>query len=140
MSDNWVGFRSVPKGDRNRKLEKRKFEYSLQAEGPKVINAFVKQDHFEKWFGEVSRFDPRQGGRITFERNGTQFQGAFSRIQIPKIISFVTEFHGEIEMRLREGRQTKLTLKFQKALLPTEKDEWLAEIDSLQAKLLEELV
>lgn len=137
MSDNWVGFRSVPKGDPNRKLEKRKFEHTLSTGGPKIVNSFVKQDLFEVWFGDVTRFDARQGGRITFDREGRQYQGAFSRIQIPKLISIVTEFHGEIEMRLKEGRQTKVLLKFQKALLPTERDDWNSEIEKLQRKFLE---
>lgn len=137
MSDNWVGFRSVPKGDPNRKLEKRKFEYTLTTEGPKVVNSFLKQEQFESWFGEVERFDARQGGRITFRRESQQFQGAFSRIQIPKLISLVTEFHGEIEMKLKEGRQTKVSLRFQKALLPTELDQWHAEIDQLQQRFIE---
>lgn len=137
MSDDWVGFRSVPKGDPNRKLEKLKFEYSLSTEGPKIVNSFVKKDQFEAWFGDVTRFDARQGGRISFDRDGKQYEGAFSRIQIPKLISLVTELHGEIEMKLKEGKQTKVTLKFQKALLPTEFDEWVSEVNQLQRKFLE---
>ena len=139
MTDNWVGFRSIPPRDRNRKLEKRKFDYLLDVEGPKVINNFLKWEQFESWFGTVEKFDARQGGRISFTRDQKQFHGAFSRIQIPKQIILVTELHGEISMQLREGRQTKVILRFQKALLRTELDDWLIEVDRVVAKFLESL-
>ena len=139
MTENWVGFRSMPRRDRNRKLEKRKFEHVLEVDGPRVVNKFLKREEFEAWFGEVEKFDARQGGRISFLRDNNSYQGAFSRIQIPKQIILVSELHGEIAMHLREGRQTKLTLKFQKAVLSSELDDWLIEIDRLQYKLLEAL-
>lgn len=139
MSDEWVGFRSIPKSDRNRVIKKRKFEHLVTADAPIVINKFLKKEEFESWFGEVQKFDARQGGRIVFVRNETDYHGAFGQIQIPNVISLVTEYHGEITLKLSQRRKNKVTLIFQKALLATEIEEWVTEVERLHVSLFSEL-
>jgi hypothetical protein len=125
MSDGWVGFRPSPKKDDSRPTASQVFEVSSDLLIPKVLKLLTTQQGVESWLVTFTKFDARLGAKLKFALNDENYGGTYARIDIPKRVIFLTEYHGELDFRLTEKKDgTDIILSCSKTLNEAEKLEW----------------
>lgn len=125
MSDSWVGFRPSPKKDDSRPTASQVFEVSSDLLIPKVLKLLTTQQGVESWLVSFTKFDARLGAKLKFTLNDENYGGTYARIDIPKRVIFLTEYHGELDFRLTEKKDgTDIVLSCSKTLNQAEKPEW----------------
>jgi hypothetical protein len=125
MSDSWVGFRPSPKKDDSRPTASKVFEVSSDLLIPKVLKLLTTQQGVESWLVSFTKFDARLGAKLKFTLNDENYGGTYARIDIPKRVIFLTEYHGELDFRLTEKKDgTDIVLSCSKTLNQAEKPEW----------------
>jgi hypothetical protein len=125
MSDSWVGFRPSPKRDESRPTASQVFEVSSNLLIPKVLKLLTTQQGVESWLVSFTKFDARLGAKLKFTLNEENYGGTFARIDIPKRVILLTEFHGELDFRLSEKKEgTDIVLSCSKTLNEQEKPAW----------------
>lgn len=125
MSDSWVGFRPSPKRDDSRPTAIQVFEVSSDLLIPKVLKLLTTQSGVESWLVSFTKFDARLGAKLKFTLDGENYGGTYARIDIPKRVIFLTEFHGELDFRLTEKKDgTDIVLSCSKTLNEQEKPAW----------------
>ena len=125
MTDSWVGFRPSPKRDDTRPTASQDFETSTDLLIPKVLKLLVTQQGVESWLVTFTKFDARLGAKLKFTLNDENYGGTYARIDIPKRVIFLTEFHGELDFRLTEKKDgTDIVLSCSKTLNEQEKPAW----------------
>jgi hypothetical protein len=125
MSDGWVGFRPSPKRDESRPAASRSFEATSALLIPKVLKLLTTQVGVESWLVRFTKFDARLGAKLKFTINDENYGGTYARIDIPKRVIFLTEYHGELDFRLTEKKDgTDISLNCTKTLAEKEKPEW----------------
>lgn len=129
MSDSWVGFRPSPKRDDSRPTASQVFELSSDLLIPKVLKLLTTQQGVENWLVSFTKFDARLGAKLKFSLNGENYGGTYARIDIPKRVIFLTEYHGELDFRLTEKKDgTDVVLSCSKTLNDQEKPAWEKEV------------
>jgi hypothetical protein len=125
MSDSWVGFRPSPKKDDSRPTASQVFEVSSDLLIPKVLKLLTTQQGVESWLVSFTKYDARLGAKLKFTLNDENYGGTYARIDIPKRVIFLTEYHGELDFRLTEKKDgTDIVLSCSKTLNEVEKLEW----------------
>lgn len=125
MTDSWVGFRSSPKRDESRPITSKKFEASSNLLIPKVLKLLTTQQGVESWLVSFTKFDVRLGAKLKFTLNNENYGGTYARIDIPKRVILLTEYHGELDFRLTEKKDgTDIVLSCSKGLNEQEKLDW----------------
>jgi len=125
MSDSWVGFRPSPKKDDSRPTASQVFEVSSDLLIPKVLKLLTTQQGVESWLVSFTKYDARLGAKLKFTLNDENYGGTYARIDIPKRVIFLTEYHGELDFRLTEKKDgTDVVLSCSKTLNAIEKPEW----------------
>jgi hypothetical protein len=125
MSDSWVGFRPSPKKDDSRPTASQVFEVSSDLLIPKVLKLLTTQQGVESWLVSFTKYDARLGAKLKFTLNDENYGGTYARIDIPKRVIFLTEYHGELDFRLTEKKDgTDIVLSCSKTLNELEKLEW----------------
>ena len=125
MSDSWVGFRPSPKKDDSRPTASQVFEVSSDLLIPKVLKLLTTQQGVESWLVSFTKYDARLGAKLKFTLNDENYGGPYARIDIPKRVIFLTEYHGELDFRLSEKKDgTDIVLSCSKTLNEVEKLEW----------------
>jgi hypothetical protein len=125
MTDSWVGFRPSPKRDESRPTASLVFETTSELLIPKVLKLLTTQQGVESWLVSFTKFDARLGAKLKFTLDGENYGGTYARIDIPKRVIFLTEFHGELDFRLTEKKDgTEITLSCSKTLNEQEKPDW----------------
>jgi hypothetical protein len=125
MSDSWVGFRPSPKKDDSRPTASQVFEVSSDLLIPKVLKLLTTQQGVESWLVSFTKYDARLGAKLKFTLNDENYGGTYARIDIPKRVIFLTEYHGELDFRLSEKKDgTDIVLSCSKTLNEVEKLEW----------------
>jgi hypothetical protein len=125
VSDSWVGFRPSPKRDESRPTASQVFEVSSDLLIPKVLKLLTTQQGVESWLVDFTKFDARLGAKLKFTLDGENYGGTYARIDIPKRVIFLTEFHGELDFRLTEKKDgTDIVLSCSKTLNEQEKPAW----------------
>ena len=125
MSDSWVGFRPSPKKDDSRPTASQVFEVSSDLLIPKVLKLLTTQQGVESWLVSFTKYDARLGAKLKFTLNDENYGGTYARIDIPKRVIFLTEYHGELDFRLTEKKDgTDIVLSCSKTLNAIEKPEW----------------
>jgi hypothetical protein len=125
MRDGWVGFRPSPKRDESRPAASRSFEATSALLIPKVLKLLTTQVGVESWLVRFTKFDARLGAKLKFTINDENYGGTYARIDIPKRVIFLTEYHGELDFRLTEKKDgTDISLNCTKTLAEKEKLEW----------------
>jgi hypothetical protein len=72
-----------------------------------------------------TKFDARLGAKLKFTLNEENYGGTYARIDIPKRVIFLTEYHGELDFRLTEKKDgTDIILSCSKTLNEQEKQDW----------------
>jgi hypothetical protein len=125
MSDSWVGFRPSPKKDDSRPTASQVFEVSSDLLIPKVLKLLTTQQGVESWLVSFTKYDARLGAKLKFTLNDENYGGTYARIDIPKRVILLTEYHGELDFRLTEKKDgTDVVLSCSKTLNAIEKPEW----------------
>jgi hypothetical protein len=125
MTDSWVGFRPSPKRDESRSTASQIFETTSDLLIPKVLKLLTTQPGVESWLVSFTKFDARLGAKLKFTVNEEHYGGTYARIDIPKRVIFLTEYHGELDFRLTEKKDgTDITLSCSKTLNEQEKQDW----------------
>jgi hypothetical protein len=125
MTDNWVGFRPSPKRDESRPTASQKFEVSSPLLIPKVLKLLTSQQGVESWLVSFTKFDARLGAKLKFTLDNENYGGTYARIDIPKRVILLTEYHGELDFRLTEKKDgTDIILSCSKTLNEQEKLDW----------------
>jgi hypothetical protein len=125
MSDSWVGFRPSPKKDDSRPTASQVFEASSDLLIPKVLKLLTTQQGVESWLVSFTKYDARLGAKLKFTLNDENYGGTYARIDIPKRVILLTEYHGELDFRLTEKKDgTDVVLSCSKTLNAIEKPEW----------------
>jgi hypothetical protein len=125
MTDSWVGFRPSPKRDETRPTASQNFETSTDLLIPKVLKLLTTQHGVESWLVSFTKFDARLGAKLKFSLDGENYGGTYARIDIPKRVILLTEFHGELDFRLTEKKDgTDIVLSCSKTLNAQEKLAW----------------
>ena len=125
MTDSWVGFRPSPKRDESRPITSKKFEASSNLLIPKVLKLLTSQQGVESWLVSFTKFDVRLGAKLKFTLNNENYGGTYARIDIPKRVILLTEYHGELDFRLTEKKDgTDIVLSCSKGLNEQEKLDW----------------
>jgi hypothetical protein len=125
MTDSWVGFRQSPKRDESRPTASQIFETTSDLLIPKVLKLLTTQPGVESWLVSFTKFDARLGAKLKFTVNEENYGGTYARIDIPKRVIFLTEYHGELDFRLTEKKDgTDITLSCSKTLNEQEKQDW----------------
>ena len=125
MTDSWVGFRPSPKRDESRPTASQKFEVSSNLLIPKVLKLLTTQQGVESWLVSFTKFDVRLGAKLKFTLNNENYGGTYARIDIPKRLILLTEYHGELDFRLTEKKDgTDIVLSCSKGLNEQEKLDW----------------
>jgi hypothetical protein len=125
MSDSWVGFRPSPKRDDSRPTASQVFEVSSDLLIPKVLKLLTTQQGVESWLVSFTKYDARLGAKLKFTLNDENYGGTYARIDIPKRVILLTEYHGELDFRLTEKKDgTDVVLSCSKTLNAIEKPEW----------------
>ena len=125
MSDSWVGFRPSPKKDDSRPTASQVFEVSSDLLIPKVLKLLTTQQGVESWLVSFTKYDARLGAKLKFTLNDENYGGTYARIDIPKRVILLTEYHGELDFRLIEKKDgTDVVLSCSKTLNAIEKPEW----------------
>ena len=125
MSDSWVGFRPSPKRDLTRPTASQLFETSSNLLIPKVLKLLTTQQGVESWLVSFTKFDARLGAKLKFTLNDENYGGTYARIDIPRRVVFLTEYHGELDFRLTEKKDgTDIALSCSKTLNEQEKPAW----------------
>lgn len=125
MTDSWVGFRPSPKRDESRPTATQKIEISTDLQIPKVLKLLTTQQGVESWLVSFTKFDARLGAKLKFTLNNENYGGTYARIDIPKRIILLTEYHGELDFRLTEKKDgTDIALSCSKSLNEQEKLDW----------------
>jgi hypothetical protein len=135
VSDSWVGFRPSPKRDESRPTASQVFELSSDLLIPKVLKLLTTQQGVESWLVSFTKFDARLGAKLKFTLDGENYGGTYARIDIPKRVIFLTEFHGELDFRLTEKKDgTDIVLSCSKTLNEHEKPAWEKEVQDCFAR------
>ena len=135
MSDSWVGFRPSPKRDESRPTASQVFETTSDLLIPKVLKLLTTQQGVESWLVSFTKFDARLGAKLKFTLNDENYGGTYARIDIPKRVIFLTEFHGELDFRLTEKKDgTDIVLSCSKTLNEQEKPAWEKEVQDCFAR------
>jgi hypothetical protein len=135
VSDSWVGFRPSPKRDESRPTASQVFELSSNLLIPKVLKLLTTQQGVESWLVSFTKFDARLGAKLKFTLDGENYGGTYARIDIPKRVIFLTEFHGELDFRLTEKKDgTDIVLSCSKTLNEQEKPAWESEVQDCFAR------
>ena len=125
MSDSWVGFRPSPKKDDSRPTASQVFEVSSDLLIPKVLKLLTTQQGVESWLVSFTKYDARLGAKLKFTLNDENYGGTYARIDIPKRVILLTEYHGELDFRLTEKKDgTDVVLSCSKTLNAIEKPAW----------------
>lgn len=125
MSDSWVGFRPSPKKDDSRPTASQVFEVSSDLLIPKVLKLLTTQQGVESWLVSFTKYDARLGAKLKFTLNDENYGGTYARIDIPKRVILLTEYHGELDFRLTEKKDgTDIVLSCSKTLNEQEKPAW----------------
>jgi uncharacterized protein YndB with AHSA1/START domain len=125
MTDSWVGFRPSPKRDETRPTASQNFEASSDLLIAKVLRLLTTQAGVESWLVSFTKFDARLGAKLKFTLNQENYGGTYARIDIPKRVILLTEFHGELDFRLTEKKDgTDIILSCTKTLTEQEKLDW----------------
>jgi uncharacterized protein YndB with AHSA1/START domain len=125
MTDSWVGFRPSPKRDETRPTASANFEATSDLLIAKVLKLLTTQAGVESWLVRFTKFDARLGAKLKFTLNEENYGGTYARIDIPKRVIFLTEYHGELDFRLTEKKDgTDITLSCSKTLNEQEKQDW----------------
>ena len=125
MTDSWVGFRPSPKRDETRPTASVNFEATSDLLIAKVLKLLTTQAGVESWLVRFTKFDARLGAKLKFTLNEENYGGTYARIDIPKRVIFLTEYHGELDFRLTEKKDgTDITLSCSKTLNEQEKQDW----------------
>jgi hypothetical protein len=140
MTDSWVGFRPSPKRDDSRPTASQVFEASSELLIPKVLKLLTTQHGVESWLVSFTKFDARLGAKLKFTLNEENYGGTYARIDIPKRVIFLTEYHGELDFRLTEKHDgTDIVLSCSKTLNEIEKPAWEKTVQQCFAKFQEAL-
>ena len=125
MSDSWVGFRPSPQRDESRPTASQVFETTSDLLIPKVLKLLTTQPGVESWLVSFTKFDARLGAKLKFTLNEENYGGTYARIDIPKRVIFLTEYHGELDFRLTEKKDgTDILVSCSKTLNEQEKQDW----------------
>jgi hypothetical protein len=125
MTDSWVGFRPSPKRDESRPTASQSFEATSELLIGKVLKLLTTQPGVESWLVSFTKFDARLGAKLKFSLEGENYGGTYARIDIPKRVVLLTEFHGELDFRLTEKKDgTDIILSCTKTLTEQEKLDW----------------
>jgi len=140
MTDSWVGFRPSPKRDESRPTASQKFEVSSNLLIPKVLKLLTTQQGVENWLVSFTKFDARLGAKLKFTLNNENYGGTYARIDIPKRVILLTEYHGELDFRLTEKKDgTDIILSCSKSVNEQEKPEWEKAVQECFTRFQQEL-
>ena len=104
MSDPFVGFNQSPKPDPRAKKQKLKFLCEFDFDLKELLMRFTSQSGFESIFGKTKKFDFRQGAKLEFSFDETEYRGTIGQINIPKRIVLNTEIYGEMEFQFSTAK------------------------------------
>lgn len=138
MSDDWfVGFRPHLKRPKNLQRAEHRVRVDIPAPLSNVFSALITREAVSSILDETVRFDARHGGKLRFLSKGDDgYGGTYSLIQVPKRVIIITERHGELDFRLRDGgSKTPLELRATRMSAPEETEAWVALVDQVAGKL-----
>lgn len=138
MSDDWfVGFRPHLKRPKNLRRVEHRVRADVSAPLSSVFTALITREAVSSVLDETVRFDARHGGKLRFLSKGDDgYGGTYSLIQVPKRVIIVTERHGELDFRLRDGgSNTPLELRATRMSAPEETEAWVALVKQVASRL-----
>jgi uncharacterized protein YndB with AHSA1/START domain len=138
VSGDWfVGFRPMGKKPKGFLRAEHRVRFDISAPVSRVFTALVTRETISAILDETVRFDPRHGGKLRFISTGDDgYGGTYSLIQVPKRVVIITERHGELDFRLRDGGPvTPLDLRAARMSAPEETDSWIALVNEAAGRL-----